>query len=326
MFKILFVDDERPIVDIFKKTYSKYFDITGTHDPHRALSLLLENNYNVIVSDQRMPGKSGIEILKEALAIQPDCQRILVTAYTDYDVLVQAINNCQLFQFVNKPWNQEAFRLTLQNACEKSQAALKNNSLIKRMIELNKELEIRNKELEKYLTISPQVHKSHLDDTVNQIDRALTQQKHLIPERYSSYDDKEIISLALQINKKNNLLKHIREQLSGLVLQQPLTRRIEKLIDAINHDLSSNSVWSQIEFVLKKTNHGFYRRIKQKHPSLTEYDLRLASLIAAKISTKDIAFILNISHESANTSKYRLRKKLGLSKGVSISDYLDSLY
>jgi putative nucleotidyltransferase with HDIG domain len=113
----MFVDDEVGIRHALKRmfidsTYCLYFAASSAE----ALDLLRANEFALIVSDNHMPGDSGIELLSKARIFAPDTMRVLMTAYADMETALDAINRCEAYRFVVKPWNNEEL-FTLVDEC-----------------------------------------------------------------------------------------------------------------------------------------------------------------------------------------------------------------
>ena len=106
---VLVVDDEPRILDSIRDLLSENFDVVATSDPLAALEILNEAQFAVILADQRMPGLSGDQFLVRAQNLS-DATRILVTGYTDIDVLIRAVNDGQIHTYVPKPWEPAQLR------------------------------------------------------------------------------------------------------------------------------------------------------------------------------------------------------------------------
>src|SRR5262249_2144699 len=104
-FEILVVDDEEDNLDAFRFSFRKSFSLHYAVGGQNALDQLEGLDPAVIVSDQRMPGMSGIEFLKRAKERRPDAVGILLTAYTDLPVLIDAVNSGAVGRYVQKPWD-----------------------------------------------------------------------------------------------------------------------------------------------------------------------------------------------------------------------------
>ncbi len=128
-YPILVVDDEQDNLDAFRFNFRKTFDIlTATSGPE-ALQILDEKEVAVIVTDQRMPKMTGVELLREVKSRQPDAVGIILTAFTDVDVLVEAINLGQVYRYITKPWDAKEVRGVLQYAIERFDLQRENKRL-----------------------------------------------------------------------------------------------------------------------------------------------------------------------------------------------------
>jgi CheY-like chemotaxis protein len=97
-FPVLVVDDEQDNLDAFRFVFRKSFSLTYAKGGEQALPLLETLDPAVIVTDQRMPGMSGIDVLKHAMKQRPDAVGVLLTAYTDLPVLLEAINSGAVYR------------------------------------------------------------------------------------------------------------------------------------------------------------------------------------------------------------------------------------
>ncbi len=118
--RILFVDDEQRILTTMRMLFRRDYDVVLANGAEEALEKLRHEKMDVIVSDQRMPGMTGYELLRTALNIQPNAMRILLTGYADLNAIIGSINEGEIFRFVSKPWSNEDLKSTLAKAVEAS--------------------------------------------------------------------------------------------------------------------------------------------------------------------------------------------------------------
>ncbi len=144
---ILYVDDEESNLRIFKNTFRKKYNVVTALSAMEGLKILENEKIDLILSDQRMPGMSGIEFLKLAFEKYPDLNRILITAYSDYDILKDAVNEIKIFQYVEKPWNEDDIQGTIDSAIKIHRLQIENHKLTKNLIDSNGELLKKNDEL-----------------------------------------------------------------------------------------------------------------------------------------------------------------------------------
>src|SRR5687768_18152004 len=128
-FPVLVVDDEVDNLDAFRFNFKRTFQILTATGGEEALKILEEKDVAVIVTDQRMPKMSGLELLKAARPIRPDTVGIILTAYTDVDVLIEAINLGQIYRYITKPWDGKEVRGVLQQAIERHHLIRENRRL-----------------------------------------------------------------------------------------------------------------------------------------------------------------------------------------------------
>lgn len=108
---ILFVDDEPQMLSALKRVFrGEQYSVDTANGGAEALQLMEKQQYDVIISDMRMPEQDGAAFLAEAYKKQPNTKRILLTGYADHDSTVRAINEGKVHQYLNKPWDNQALR------------------------------------------------------------------------------------------------------------------------------------------------------------------------------------------------------------------------
>jgi DNA-binding NtrC family response regulator len=101
---ILCVDDEPNILRSLTWLLQKDFEVHTATGAREALDLIERYSFDVIISDQRMPGMSGSDLLREAARISPRSMRILLTGYSDLTAMLRSVNDSEVYRFINKPW------------------------------------------------------------------------------------------------------------------------------------------------------------------------------------------------------------------------------
>lgn len=115
--KVLFIDDEPNILKAMRRIFREEgYELFFFDNPADALKSMAEISPAVIVSDQRMPGISGVELMEKARQVCPDAIRIILTAYTDIETVIRAINKGNIYRFIRKPWDDEYLRHEVKNA------------------------------------------------------------------------------------------------------------------------------------------------------------------------------------------------------------------
>ena len=114
----LFVDDESRVLSALEHLFRDSFEVDTAAGGAQALEKLRARKFHVLVSDQRMPEMTGVELLKEAKAVAPGSVRLLLTGYSDLAAIVGSVNDGEVFRFVSKPWQEDDLRATLTEAAD----------------------------------------------------------------------------------------------------------------------------------------------------------------------------------------------------------------
>ncbi len=115
---VLFVDDERRILTTMRMLFRADYRLSFASSAQEAIDFLKTQSVDVIVSDQRMPGMTGVDLLREAKELRPSAMRILLTGYSDLNAIIGSINEGEIFRFVNKPWQNQELKETVAQAVE----------------------------------------------------------------------------------------------------------------------------------------------------------------------------------------------------------------
>jgi DNA-binding NtrC family response regulator len=128
-YKILIVDDEPANLRTLARLFREDYEVLTAPSGDEALALLGHHDVALLITDQRMPGMTGIELLKKTVPLRPRMVRIILTGYTDVDALVEAINCGQVYRYVAKPWNNDELRLTVKRALEHFESNKRSSEL-----------------------------------------------------------------------------------------------------------------------------------------------------------------------------------------------------
>jgi DNA-binding NtrC family response regulator len=101
---VLFVDDEERILRSMRALFRRDYEVLTTHNPTEVEALVKAHHVDVVVSDQRMPEMTGIQVLRQVKGIRPQAMRVLLTGYSDLKAIIGSINEGEVFRFVSKPW------------------------------------------------------------------------------------------------------------------------------------------------------------------------------------------------------------------------------
>ena len=120
---ILIVDDEEMVLtslSSFLKLETDYEVVTFS-SPQKALEYVENNDVDLVISDFLMPDMDGLNFLAEVKKLQPLATRIILTGYADKENAIRAINDVGLFQYIEKPWDNNDLKITIRNGLEKQQ-------------------------------------------------------------------------------------------------------------------------------------------------------------------------------------------------------------
>ena len=152
---ILLIDDEQTILDIMTLMLAR-----AGYDLHTALSgeqglkvLAAHSGFSLIISDQQMPGMTGVQFLARAREICPDALRVLLTGYTDTDAMIDAINSGGIHLYLTKPWQKDDLLYSINQLLAKAELLIENRRLNEVVRKQNAELIGLNKSLEEKVRV-----------------------------------------------------------------------------------------------------------------------------------------------------------------------------
>jgi len=152
--KILVVDDEVANLQKLHRTLVDRYPVLAATSGREALDIVRNDaGVAVIIADQRMPDMPGTEFLRETLSLLPDAVRIILTGFTDVDVLMEAINTCKVFRYIVKPWDPPDLLMTIERGLEAHRLAAENVRFRRELIRrerLARELEIA-RDIQRYI-------------------------------------------------------------------------------------------------------------------------------------------------------------------------------
>lgn len=138
---VLYVDDEENNLISFKATFRMKYKVYTAISGAKAIEMVKAHPIDIIITDQRMPGMTGVEFLEEIIKINPDSMRILLTGYADMSAVIDAVNKGKIFHYLSKPWSEEELDDTIQRAYEIYAEK-------KQILETYSKLEVSNEQLE----------------------------------------------------------------------------------------------------------------------------------------------------------------------------------
>jgi len=130
--------------------------------------------------------------------------------------------------------------------------------------------------------------------------------------------NRELGISTMSLIKKNEFLNTLKKELKIA----DSSNNLKHIIKIIDRNLNNTDDWQVFEEAFNSADKDFLKKVKQNHPALTSNDLRLCAYLRLNLSSKEIAPLLNISSRSVEVKRYRLRKKMGLQRESSLTDYI----
>lgn len=145
---LLLVDDEENIISALRRVLRRDgYTILSATSGREGLSLLEQHPVDVIVSDQRMPGMTGVEFLRQVKRSHSETVRIVLSGYTELQSITDAINEGAIYKFLTKPWDDEQIRENIREAFQHKELADDNRRLAEALRQTNEELGLANQRL-----------------------------------------------------------------------------------------------------------------------------------------------------------------------------------
>jgi DNA-binding NtrC family response regulator len=131
VYSLLFVDDESAVLKSLKRVFQDDYHVLTAENGAEALGILEKEHVHLIVSDLRMPGMDGLQLLHKVKERWPETIRVMLTGATDVDSVLDDISEGFMYKFVSKPWQDEDLKMSVR-------LALRQYALIKEMKQLQK--------------------------------------------------------------------------------------------------------------------------------------------------------------------------------------------
>lgn len=138
--RLLIVDDEESVLQALNRLFRRHYDVVLQTSGAAALDTLQRESFDLIISDMRMPGMSGAELLKNCFEQYPQMIRILLTGYSDLESAIKAVNEGNIYRYISKPWDNDQLRNVVAEALE-------NRDLKAANLKLNAHISVQNEEL-----------------------------------------------------------------------------------------------------------------------------------------------------------------------------------
>lgn len=143
-YELLLVDDELANLQKLERTFMGHYGIHRARSGEEALEILVRVPVDAIITDQKMPGMTGIELLERSQKHRPDIVRIVLTGFTEVDDLIAAINTGKVHKYLTKPWEPDSLRLAVRDALEKMELVRENERLAAQLQSANERLRTEN--------------------------------------------------------------------------------------------------------------------------------------------------------------------------------------
>jgi two-component system response regulator HupR/HoxA len=141
---LLLVDDELANLQKLQRTFVDQYEVHSAQSGEKALEILRKTAIDAIITDQRMPNMTGIELLEISQNISPNLARIILTGFTEVNDLIAAINTGKVHRYITKPWEPDDVRLAVQDALEKVELVRENERLAAQLKAANEKLQAEN--------------------------------------------------------------------------------------------------------------------------------------------------------------------------------------
>ena len=302
--KVLFVDDEQSILKAIKRMmrsepYEFYFAGGG----QEALDLLERENVHVIVTDLGMPVMNGLKLLKQVQGQYPDIIRLVLSAFSDTDSILNAINEGNVYRYVVKPWNDMELKLTVKQAIEVYNLHEERRALLKELEEHNRLLEKRVEERTRQLLAiqskaeigkhsSQIVH--NLNNPLQGIQGSLDMARFLLSD-----ENPDLKKLSKYLQNIQTSSTDIEKIITGILIHV----RDETLFNTEQIDMNE-IVKRELEFF--DLNYAYKNQIEKK----VDLSDNLPSVVANPIHIKQI--VDNLVKNAIDAMENTLEKKLNI--------------
>ena len=266
--RILIVDDEEAILETMTFTFMDLYDVLTTSDPTKALQMMEENQpIAVVITDQRMPGMTGVELLSETYQRFPETVRIILTGFADAEATVKAINDGHIYGYVNKPWEPDELKAIVKRATEFHALTLENRRLVDDLrdanlflaavmdrlrtgaIALDRDGIVRavNQPAKAFIGLENDINGHSIDEILGKehLQELAARVRALAQESGGSFEEVDIgVGPGHRVRVSNQALSNDHGETMGRVIMfkeishEPLTRDLEELIGRVSHTKS----------------------------------------------------------------------------------------
>jgi DNA-binding NtrC family response regulator len=141
IISVLYVDDEAQNLTAFRANFRKIFNVHLAEGAAQALEIIEANEIDVVITDHMMPEVSGVDLLEILKGEYPHIGRILITGCNDINIVIEAINRCEVFRFLTKPWVKDDLTQTIEASFYANQEKKQDHLMKSKLVETNQQLE-----------------------------------------------------------------------------------------------------------------------------------------------------------------------------------------
>jgi len=218
---LLYVDDEEHNLISFSATFRKDYIIHTATNGEDALQIMRSNDIKLIITDQRMPDMSGMQLLEILSPEFPDTIRMILTGFSDIEVIIEAINSGKVFRYITKPWDENELRMTIENARQLFDLQASNKKLL---ADLKQKVEEQEQTLKLFVKYVPeQIVKKNLEKSQESIFEGDLRNVAVLFCDIRGFtplsevlSPKEVVSF---LNEYYQIMSEIVKQHNGLVIQ-----------------------------------------------------------------------------------------------------------
>jgi FixJ family two-component response regulator len=258
--RVLVVDDEEAILETMTFTFQDDYEVHTSTDARKALELLdALAPVAVVLTDQRMPGMSGVEFVSEVWRRHPSTVRMILTGFSDIEAIIQAINDGHVYAYITKPWEPEQLKQLMKQAVDHHKLTVENERLLQDLRKANVFLETVMDELDtgaialdaagvvqainrpvrEYLGLGGDVRGRPFSELVSRkgIDRIESALRESEREENAAYSDVDIENHRFRISART-LADDVGQKLGRVLLfkeisHEPLQRRFSEVLGEI---------------------------------------------------------------------------------------------
>lgn len=304
--RILVVDDEPDILHILSKAlFREGYEVRSTSGGAEAIDLFRTEHFDLIVTDIRMPGTDGLEVIRQVRESDEETEIIVLTAYPSVDIAIQTLKHFNVYDFLTKPLKDIGyFMVTVDKALERQRLCRDRKEYTAKLKTLNKRLrqEIKG---HKRTEESLRERESELDIKTKNLEETNAALKILLRKRE---EDKTEFEEKVLANVKELVMPYLEKlEKSGLNGRQ---KNFLEIMESNLNDIVSPFV------------HG----LSDKYLMLTPSEIQVANLVKQGKNTKEIAGLVSLSPRTIESYRDSIREKLGIkNRKINLRTYLLSI-